>query len=405
MTKYVVFKNQPEFRQASLQDLLYCDDDTDFDDGLKQRDLTGTRTFNVYDTWRYRKSVNIYKIIEELERFNKNTEHLREVDRHSLYYTFYIPKKTRGYRKIDAPNADLMLALRYLKSIFEEKCVGYKSIGGFTTQLFALYHTAAFAYIKRRGTVDCLRKHQKNDSNWYAKFDLSNFFGSTTLEYTMQMFSRIFPFSEICKYTTGRNELEKALELAFLDGGLPQGTPISPLITNIIMIPVDFELYNGFRNFKCTDRNGEEREQRCVYTRYADDFIVSSRLDFKFKEAQEYINSVLAKFNAPFKLNEEKTRYGSRSGSNWNLGLMIGQDNKISLGHARKKRLKAMISNYVMDKKSGVRWPLEVIQEMDGLRSYYYMIDSEGADGMMAYLSNRFNVNIMEEIKNDLRAA
>ena len=148
-----------------------------------------------------------------------------------------------------------MEALRKLKIIFEE-------------DFHALYHTSAFAYIKNRCTVDAVKRHQANESKWFGKFDLSNFFGNTTMDFVLQQFAMIFPFSEVMKTERGKSALRTALELAFLNGGLPQGTPISPTITNIMMIPIDFKLSNGFRNFN---------DQSFVYTRYADDFIVSSR--------------------------------------------------------------------------------------------------------------------------------
>ncbi|MCL2052843.1 MAG: hypothetical protein FWG90_00155 [Oscillospiraceae bacterium] len=42
-------------------------------------------------------------------------------------------------------------------------------------------------------------------------------------------------------------ELQKALSLCFSNGGLPQGTPISPFITNVMMIPLDHKLSNSLR--------------------------------------------------------------------------------------------------------------------------------------------------------------
>ena len=60
------------------------------------------------------------------------------------------------------------------------------------------------------------------------------------MEWVLHMFSMVFPFSEVMKDEKGKAELTKALELGFLDGGLPQGTPLSPTVTNIMMIPVDF---------------------------------------------------------------------------------------------------------------------------------------------------------------------
>ena len=127
---------------------------------------------------------------------------------------------------------------------------------------------------------------------------LHDFFGSTTLDYVIKMFSMVFPFSEIVKFPNGEAELRKALDLAFLNGGLPQGTPLSPLITNVMMIPVDYKLANAFRDFD---------KQRFIYTRYADDFIISSKVDFDVHRVEKLVVDTLHEFGAPFTINESKT--------------------------------------------------------------------------------------------------
>lgn len=387
---YVVTKQSPHFHQMSLDEFL-------FGENPNLRTIinpneTNTRTWEVdrvSDTFRTIADVPV--IIRKLAEFNRKTAALHEVERHTLYREFYIPKKSGGLRKIDAPNDDLMTALRELKSIFENKC-------------HALYHTSAFAYIKKRCTLDAVKRHQANESRWFAKYDFSNFFGSTTKEFVLQQFGMIYPFSEIMKSEEGRPELEKALDLAFLDGGLPQGTPISPLITNIMMIPIDFKLCNMFRDFRFTGRDGEAARNYCVYTRYADDILISSKYDFNFIDAERAINDVLAEFNAPFKIKKEKTRYGSSAGSNWNLGVMLNRENKITIGHRKKRQFKAMLTSYVMDRKNGIKWDINDIQVMNGTKNYYTQVEKESIEEIVAKLSNKFGVDIEEAIKQDLRA-
>lgn len=257
-----------------------------------------------------------------------------------------------------------------------------------------MYHTSAFAYIKNRSVVDAVKKHQINESKWFAKFDLSNFFGSTTPEYVMHMLSMVFPFSEVIKNEAGKAELEKALSLAFLNGGLPQGTPISPLITNLIMIPVDYILFNKLRKYN---------EKKYVYTRYADDFIISCKITFDHKEIEKLIIDCLAAFGAPFSIKKEKTRYGSSSGSNWNLGIMLNKDNNMTIGYRNKRKFTAMLFSYAKDRINGIKWEFHDIKILDGYRNWYSMIEKESIQNIINKINKKLNVNIVDMMKEDLR--
>lgn len=278
-----------------------------------------------------------------------------------------------------------MDALRTLKTIFE-------------SDFGALYHTSAFAYIKKRSTIDAVKRHQQNESKWFGKYDLSNFFGSTTMEFVMKQLALIYPFSEVVKIPQGREELETALDLAFLNGGLPQGTPISPLITNIIMIPIDHRLYNALRKFET-----EGGSQKFIYTRYADDFIISSRYDFSFRQIEQFLVDTLAEFGAPFSLNQKKTRYGSSAGSNWNLGVMLNGSNEITIGHARKRRFECALDSYSKCRNSGLPWEKEDVQVLAGQLSYYRMVEQEPIDKIVAHIGNKNGLDILAAIKEDLK--
>lgn len=384
---YITTKQSPQYHQMSLEELLF---ETDVKPQIINANTTNTRTYAVESvSARLQKRLDVDSLVSKLQRFNADTRELRDRPRHDLYSTFHIPKKSGGLRKIDAPNTELKEALYRLKAIFEE-------------DFCALYHTAAFAYIKHRSIIDCLKRHQQNESKWFCKLDLSNFFGNTTPEFVLNMFSQIFPFSEVVKREDGQKALETALSLVFLDGGLPQGTPISPLITNIMMIPVDFKIANALRDFEYNMDN-KKVSQRFVYTRYADDFQVSSKYEFNFRAVERFIVDTLESFKAPFRINERKTRYGSSSGRNWNLGLMLNRDNEITVGYQKKRQFKAMISSYVMDRKNGIRWDVSDVQTMEGYRNYYRMVEGDTIDRIIAHLNSKFNVDIVALIKADLR--
>ena len=377
---YFTIKQPIKYRQFTLEDLL---SGKDLYPVASNKYQTNTRTFELESPMvKMNGLYDIGELINKLEEFNEKYEELMSMERSSLYETFHIPKRKGGFRRIDAPNDKLKDALTELKDIFEN-------------DFGVLYHTSAFAYVKKRSTIDAAKKHQMNESKWFGKYDLKDFFGSTTIDFVLKQLRTIYPFSEVMKIDAGVNELTKALDLAFLNGGLPQGTPFSPLITNVIMIPIDFKLFNILRSFN---------KQTFVYTRYADDFIISSKYEFDVKSVESLISNILKDFEAPFNIKPEKTRYGSSAGSNWILGVMLNKDNEITVGHKKKKHLQTMLSNYVLDKKNGKSWSREDIQVMEGYRSYYKMVEKETIDRIVDYINKKFDVNVIKMIKEDLRA-
>lgn len=379
---YITQKASPRYPQMTFEEFL---SDSSYTPRGVVTNEGNTRTI-VVDSLneRYRFYAGERSKINALAAFNGKYEDLRSVERSSLYESFFIPKKSGGLRQINAPSGRLKTALYELKDILEE------SFGA-----RFLYHTAAFAYVKGRCTLDAVKRHQTNDSRWFLKLDLHDFFGSTTMDFVMRQLSMIYPFSEVIRIPEGEAELRKALDLAFLNGGLPQGTPISPLITNIMMIPIDHALFNQLNNF-----GGKS----FVYTRYADDFIISSCFDFNFRSVEELVNNVLSGFGAPFSINAKKTRYGNRNGRNWNLGVMLNKDNQITIGSEKKRNFRAMLASYAQDRKHGKQWPLEDVQTMEGLRSYYSMVEGEPINKLVADIGEKFGLDIRRQIKEDLSA-
>lgn len=376
---YITVRQSPVYRQMTLEEYLFQNYQGTT---VVNSNVSNTKTYELERaSEHFTQYLDVTQLVLKLEQFNQSVASLRQQERSSLYETFYIPKRSGGLRRIDAPKPELMDALRRLKTIFEE-------------DFRVLYHTSAFAYIKNRCTVDAVKRHQQNESKWFAKLDLHDFFGSTNIEFVLSMFAMIYPFCEIVKFPAGRNELRQALELAFLNGGLPQGTPISPLITNVMMIPVDFALSKALRNYN---------DQKFVYTRYADDFIISSKFDFDVRSVEKLVVDTLKSFHAPFTINEAKTRYGSSAGRNWNLGVMLNKDNQITVGHKKKRRLQSMLHNYVTDKHNHVPWSREDIQAMQGLISYYRMVEAENIDALIGHLNKKMNTDVLYLIKEDLR--
>lgn len=318
-----------------------------------------------------------------LEDFVRKYDALYQVPRHSLYKSFCIPKRNGKPRHIDAPNDDLMAALRELKDIFETH-FGAAS----------LYHTSAFAYVSGRSHHTAVQRHQQNQSRWFLKLDCSNFFGSTTKEFTLRMLSQIWPFCETMADRNDKPLLERAIDLAFLDGVLPQGTPLSPMLTNIVMIPFDFAISNALR-----DLNGKH----LVYTRYADDLTVSSRYDFRWSEVVKLIEDTFHGLSAPYRLNYEKTHYGSCAGRNWVLGLMYNKDQQITLGKKRKDALRASICDYVRARGTDRAWSFSDLKSLDGTISYFHSIEPQYTTALLEHYRQKLGVPILETLRADIK--
>lgn len=365
--------------QISFDDILNGLSQDEYE--AKVRDTRDTRTTTCTILPESFRKFNIHHMITLLEKFNYGNRWLVNTeDKSVLYHSFKIPKRSGGLRQIDAPKEDLMMALRDLKFLFEKK-------------LYSNYHTSAFAYVKGRSTIDAVRRHQQNNSRWFLKLDFHDFFGSTTLKFVMNMLSMIFPYSEIVKLERGREALETALSVCFLNGGLPQGTPISPTLTNLVMIPIDYAIA----------KYGREHSPRLVYTRYADDIILSSQLKFDWSEVQNEVMKIAQSFNAPFKLNTKKTRFGSSAGRNWNLGVMLNKDNQITIGHQKKKTAKACVFQFMQDMENNLRWSLDDVQHLQGLLAYYKMVEPEFVDDLLKKYSDKFGKDVTQTIKSALK--
>jgi hypothetical protein len=322
------------------------------------------------------------KVKEELAKLN--------LKYNPYYYTFYLPKKSgSGWRQIDAPTDDFKLVLRELKLIIEQM------------MSFNTYHTSAYAYIQHRSRVDLVQKLKSRKSRWLLKLDFSNFFGSITLDWTMEQLGRIYPFSEIIR--ENRELMEACMRLCFLDGRLPQGTPISPLLTNILMIPIDFKITNKLlkeaQQITEFDKDDHGDKYDLVYTRYADDIIIGSHRGFKYAPVINYIRQVLAEFNAPMQIKPEKTKYGNTSGQSWILGLMYNSDYTITIGHKNKRQIKAMINNFAMDYLNHQDIDPGDVHIALGKISYLNSIEPDFAQDLLGRARQKYGIDIVAAMK------
>lgn len=286
------------------------------------------------------------------------------------YTTFRIPKHSGGLRTIQAPNAMLKAEQTKIKLLLEN----------LTTP-----HNATHAYVKGRSTTTALQEHQKNESRWFLKLDIKHFFNSFDETLIKTLFNKVYPLYRLP--TMYPVLMSTILELCLLNNELPQGTPASPIITNLCMMPIDYEITLAVGN-------------DMVYTRYADDLLISSKYSFNYQDIINKISRILdEQTNNTLKLNTDKTRYGSSAGRNWNLGLMLNKDNNITIGHKRKEQFKAILFKLFTDTKNNILWSLEDVQHTLGLIAYYQHIEPTYIADLIEKYSQKCNITL-PQVKN-----
>jgi hypothetical protein len=295
-------------------------------------------------------------------------------DLSNYYRTFKIPKHSGGLRTINAPKYPFMDDLASIKDTFDKvvKC---------------LPHDCAYAYTKNRSIKDELKRHQANQSNWYLKIDLKDFFPSCSPEFIYNQLIQLYPFYYFSG--TGKQSLKYIIQLCCLNNELPQGTPMSPLLTNLVMVPYDYQINQILKR-----GTGEHY----VYTRYADDILISSKSKFDYQKIIHLLKQILQ----PFQIKEEKTRFGSKNGRNWNLGLMLNKDNEITLGYRKKKLLNAMLNNFLNDYTDGNRWSKEDTYSLQGQIGYLKHIEPEYAEYIIEKYSRKYDIDYSLAISNIL---
>ena len=231
------------------------------------------------------------------------------------YKDFTIPKKSGGMRKISAPMGSLKSILTYLNVIFQ-----------------AMYEPteAAMGFVPGRSIADNAAIHVGR--NYVFNTDLKDFFPSVHQGRIWKML-QLKPFSlnaELASVIAGLccmqhpdGILDKNNKII---GVLPQGSPCSPILTNIVCRNLDRKLLGLARRFNLK------------YSRYADDITFSSEYNV-FQEGSKFMNE-FARIVAEqkFEINEKKTRL-QKSGQRQEVtGLLVNKKVNIAKEYSRDIR-------------------------------------------------------------------
>lgn len=379
---YVTMAASPHAKQVSIDDFLSGNFSFEV---FSDRTIPYTRTICTEKIpWTVASKTNVNHMISKLEEIASYTSSY-DLEHMERYYRHYeIPKKSGGKRPIDEPNKTLKEHLKALRTCLECDCN-------------AKWHTAAYAYVPGRSTYDEREFHAKKGSRWFEYLDFHNFFGSFTFEFAWETICKLYPFCMIVERPEGRKALEHCLKLCFLHGGLPQGTPISPMLTNLLMIPFDFEISRKLRHGIGSNTY--------YYARYADDICISCSKDFDSKEIEKVVLSMLEELGCPFVLNTKKTHYCSFAGHNVHLGLTYNKDKNITVGWKKKDQIKAALTNYALDTKNGARWSKHDAQILMGQFNYCRQQEKDYFEYVLTRLSEKFGIDIEGTLRAQLKEA
>jgi RNA-directed DNA polymerase len=271
----------------------------------------------------------IYAYPEKLEKFKAMSTVLDVVQFLSIrvneldqllinppYYTFETPKKRGGVRTITAPEDALKKVQQLILKQVEEFYHKPSSVYGFV----AMDESEGYACPIVANAANHVNKH------YVLTVDLNHFFESIKTMDVFQLFSNEpFYFPEKIALILTR--------LTTYKGCLPTGAPTSPMLSNLIFRDIDQKLEELAEN------------ERCTYSRYADDLTFSSNEPF----SEEFLTQIQSCIQ-PFTLNTKKTRIKKQSQQQKVTGILVNE--KVNIDRKWIKQLRAMLHDL---KINGVR--------------------------------------------------
>jgi RNA-directed DNA polymerase len=176
-----------------------------------------------------------HAVAELARRLGVDQAQLRRVQPH--YHQFTIPKRSGGTRQIRAPDREL----KDLQRLLLRRLLGRLRV-----------HPAAMGFERGRSIVSNALAHRGQAV--VLRLDIRDFFPSTSAKRVGRYFRRI---------GWNRPATRLLLRWCAYDGGLPQGAPTSPRLSNLVNYRIDARLA------------AMASKLGAVYTRYADDLTIS----------------------------------------------------------------------------------------------------------------------------------
>ncbi|MDP3778188.1 reverse transcriptase domain-containing protein [Methylotenera sp.] len=238
---------------------------------------------------------------------------------HERYSTFSIPKKNGADRLISSPTTHLKVAQKKLSNVLYEIYTPYYETHGF---------------VKQRSILSNAKIHvtATKKPRWVLNIDIQDFFGSIN-------FGRVRGLFLKPPYSCNDDVATLLAQICCHQNKLPQGAPTSPIISNLICRQLDRELRKL------------ARDNKCEYSRYADDITFSSKASFFPKKLAKTVNDDESEQfvklgyelrrvfkNNGFEINSEKTRLSHHSQRQEVTGLTVNEKPNVKREFIREIR-------------------------------------------------------------------
>lgn len=275
------------------------------------------------------------------------------------YSDFPLPKKGGGVRVISAPS-------RKLKDLQSKIAALLLSCRQETFLVNGVENKISHGFEKDRTIITNAFKHRKQ--RVVLNLDLSDFFHTLT-------FPRVRGFLMLNKdFKLHRDIATTIAHAACFKGSLPQGSPCSPVITNIICNILDVRLAALAKKYGCT------------YSRYADDITFSTNKkempeELVINDASGVILGRVLRGEierAKFNINDSKTRLSFKPSRHEVTGLTINEfvnaDKRYlkkvrALAHSLYKNGSYTFKNAKGEDEKGT------LQQLEGMFSFIDQID------------------------------
>lgn len=247
------------------------------------------------------------------------------------YKEFDIPKRSGGLRRIAAPQDRLKLLQRRLADLLQD-CLDEIDNNTPLKSNASDFDQISHGFRRRLSILTNARKHRNR--RYVFNIDLADFFGSINFGRVRGFFIKDRRFHLDPKVAT------IFAQIACFKQGLPQGSPCSPIISNLIGNILDVHMT------RLAARSG------CMYTRYADDLTFSTNKkcfpDSIAKQDKEIHNiwapgsELLQLVNrCGFSINPRKTRMQYNRSRQEITGLVVNK--KVNVRHEYRHNVRAMV--------------------------------------------------------------